>query len=102
MTDLTQEERILKAKILLQKEKPFWSFLISYLKIREGQKDELPVPTMGVDQDGNLLYDKNFVKKLSDEELKGALAHETSHIIFDHLIRRGTRDAIDRKSTRLN
>src|SRR3990167_6024576 len=94
MTDLTQEERILKAKILLQKEKPFWSFLISYLKIREGQKDELPVPTMGVDQDGNLLYDKNFVKKLSDEELKGALAHETSHIIFDHLIRRGTRDAM--------
>lgn len=89
-----QDDKILQAKCRLQKSHPFWSFLISYLKIREGKDGEMEMPTMGVKPDGTVLYNNEFVDKLSDDELKGVLAHEVGHLVFDSMERRGGRDSM--------
>jgi len=79
------KDKIIRAKIKLQKEKPFWAFLLSYLNFHEDKT--IKTGTMGVDYKGNVFYSKDFVESLNDEELKGVLAHELGHIILNHLKR---------------
>jgi predicted metal-dependent peptidase len=50
------------------------------------------MPTMGIDYEGNLYFDPDFVKGLSFGELKGVIAHETLHLVLFHLLRKGSRD----------
>ena len=38
--------------------------------------------TMGVDLEGNVYYNKDFVNQLSNEELIGTIKHEIGHLIF--------------------
>ena len=75
--------RIVKARVKLTKHYPFFGYLSMYLK----PKETTEIDTMAVDIDGNLLYNPEFVKKLSDEELVGVICHEILHIVFEHLIR---------------
>lgn len=81
---LTTEERLMKARLWLNYNKPFFGYVSMYLKFR--RDDNMPHKTMGVDPRGNLYYDKSFVDKLSDEELRGVLLHEVEHCLHPDTI----------------
>lgn len=80
-------EKITRAKIRLQRDNPFFAYLVLHLKPIEKQ-----IETMGVDVNSNLYYGNKFVDGLNEEQLKGCLTHEVLHIAFNHLIRNGKRD----------
>jgi len=77
------ENKILKAKVRLQKTSPFFAYLVMNLKISEREE----VGSMGVDSKGNCYYNADFVDKITLEELEGVLTHEVLHIVFEHLTR---------------
>lgn len=94
----TAEFRIKKTQIQLWKDKPFWAYLSYFLKFKEIPK-ELTEKNwdeggfgMGVDINGNVHYSQKFVDTLSDEELKGLIAHELGHLIYLTELRQGNRD----------
>lgn len=85
-------DKIKKAKIQLQADNPFFSYLSLFIK--EKETEDLPDwAGMGVDERGNLYYKKEFVEKLSDNEVRGVLCHEILHLALLHLLRRGKRDS---------
>jgi len=86
--NMTPADRVTRAKIQLQKSSPFFAHLVMNLKISE--TDELP--TMGVNAHGDMKYNPEFVKGLSDEVIKGVLAHEVMHVALLHLVRLGKKD----------
>ncbi len=80
--------RILRAKIKLGKSKPFYAYLLSFMKLHE----EKTIPTMGVAETGDLYYNPEWIEKLNDDELQGVLTHEVCHVSFGHFFRNGSRD----------
>ena len=88
--ELNAKEKITKAKIKLYDEAPFLSYIINHLQYTED--NNLKSKTMAVDNFGRCYYDKKFVEKLSEEELKGVLAHEALHCALEHLNRLNGRD----------
>jgi len=88
MTDsLSAEDRIRKVRISFLRERPFFANIAMYLNLVE-QKDT----TMAVDAEGNLYFNPEFVESLSFDELKFVIGHETLHMAFLHLLRKGERD----------
>ena len=91
MTDnLSAEDRIRKVRISFLRENPFFANISLYLNLIETKN--MPMPTMGVDYEGNLYFDPDYVKSLGFSELKGVIAHETMHLALFHLLRLGGRD----------
>ena len=91
MENLSAYDKIMRAKIQLQDDKtgkPFFSYLLMYLKCIETDQ----VPSMAVDMNGNLYYNKIWVSGLSEKEVEGVLVHEVLHIVLQHLLRLGGRD----------
>ena len=84
----TAKDKLIRARVQLQKENPFFSYVSMYLTLIE--KND--IPTMGVDRHANCYYNDGFVDKLSQEEVKGVLCHEIMHVILDHLKRLGGRE----------
>jgi len=76
-------DKILKAKIKLQKTSPFFAYLVMNLKIIEKEEIE----SMAVDNKGNCYYSPSFVEGLTNDEVEGVLCHEVMHIVLEHLIR---------------
>ena len=89
---LVAMDRLIQARIALQKEKPFFSFLTMHLKIHEMKDGEMKMDTMAVDNYGNLYFNAKFVDGLSDREVKGVLCHEVMHCALEHLTRINGRD----------
>lgn len=83
MVELSAEDKLIKARIELLREKPFFAFLANHLKFQEEEK----FPTMAVDIEGNLYYNKKFVEGLSKDECKGVLCHEVMHCALEHMKR---------------
>lgn len=93
------KERITRAKIQLQKTKPFFAYLLLHLKFIEDEnvgkqdiKDPKQIGTMGVDNYGNLYYAPKFVDTLTESQLEGVLCHEVLHKALEHLSRITARD----------
>jgi len=74
---------ITRAKVHLQKENPFFSYLIMNLNIIKTED----IPSCAVDNKGNLYYNPKWVKEMDIAELKGVLAHEVMHLVLEHLER---------------
>jgi len=94
---LTPSEKVVAARITLLRQYPFWGSMSMKLRPielteKEAKKDML-MPTMGVDVYGNMPYNKEFVRKLTMDELVFVLAHETMHLALEHLTRKGSRDS---------
>jgi predicted metal-dependent peptidase len=81
-------DRIIRAKIQIQSQNPFFSYMSLYLKPIQDNN----VETAGVDIKGNMYYNSQFISKLTDDRIKFVLAHEMLHLVFLHLVRQGTRD----------
>jgi predicted metal-dependent peptidase len=93
MVNIEAEEKMKKARIKLFSRSPFFSYLALFLKFREDTQGRLKSSSnsMGVGIDGTLLYNPEWVNSLSNEECIGVICHEISHLVFLHLIRRGSR-----------
>jgi predicted metal-dependent peptidase len=87
-------DKIIKARVALQKENPFFSYLAMALQIKEFTPEEEKQleavngkATMGVDKYGHCFYSSTFVESLTQDEVKAVLCHEVLHIALDHLKR---------------
>jgi predicted metal-dependent peptidase len=89
--NLDTSDRIIKAKVDLNKSHPFYSYILMNMQI-EKTKHTDKIPTMAVGQYGDLYWNKDFVDKLDNDELKFVLAHEVGHISTLTFQRKGTRD----------
>lgn len=78
--NLKPKEKLIRARVQLTNTHPFFARLTMSLKFIE--KPE--VGTMGVNKYGVLYYNPAFVDKLSQEQLKGVLAHEVMHCALEH------------------
>ena len=101
MSDLNAEELIVRGKIQIQHDFPFFAYLSLKLKLREWNKEEvesikkqLGFCTMAVDIKNNLYYNPEFVEKElgSDDKIISVLAHEILHCSLLHPIRTGNRN----------
>jgi predicted metal-dependent peptidase len=88
---LTPYEQIIKARINLLRDYPFFGSLALSLKINENKEMKY---VAGVDARFNLFYNPERLKDLKDNQITGLLAHEVGHIVFSHLLRKGTRDCM--------
>lgn len=80
---LSCEDRLTRARIQLNKKSPFFGYLVMNLEFI--RLDE--IGSIGVSPSGTIYYNEKFVKDLTDEKLMGVLAHEVSHVIFEHQAR---------------
>jgi predicted metal-dependent peptidase len=84
------QEHLQKIRIGLALTQPFLATAILRLPFREVPAQEW-CPTMATDG-YHIFVNPEWVKKLSSDETKGVLAHETLHVVFGHADRRGQRD----------
>lgn len=83
----TVEDKLRYAKVQLMTKSVFLSTIC--LRLRHKLSDSIPTAgTNGL----NILYNPEFINKLTTEELTGLMAHEVWHVAYQHLIRIGTRD----------
>jgi predicted metal-dependent peptidase len=82
----TAIERITKQRTQLILSQPFFGTLA--LRLRTVERHD--IQTMAVDGK-SLFYNPAFVDTLSDEELRGVIAHEVMHCVHHHMTRRGSR-----------
>jgi len=82
------KDKIIKAKVRLQKDNPFFAYLVMNLRFSEDET----IGTIGVNFKGDCKYNAKFIESLSDESLKGVLAHEVLHLALQHLQRQNNRN----------
>lgn len=93
-SNLSTDEKLTRTKIQMYKRSPFFSYILLHMKLKEDVDNRLPVPSMGVDPSGTLWWRKEFIDKLSEEELLGVICHETLHIALQHLERAKGRETM--------
>ena len=89
---LTREEKkIARARVAMMIDAPFFGNIAMQLELikREG----MVPPTMGTDG-YRLFYHPKFVSEITEEQLKGVVAHEVGHLVLLHLTRRQSREQI--------
>jgi len=86
------ESRILKARIALALRQPFLASAIMRLPIKDATLYSW-CPTMATDG-YHIFYNATWVESLTITEIRGVLAHEVLHVIFQHGVRRSNRDPI--------
>jgi predicted metal-dependent peptidase len=85
---LEASDKIIKAKVQLQKNMPFFAYILLHLKAKEDNT----IKSIAVDYRKNLIYNKEFVSKLSDDETEFVLCHEAMHVALSHFLRKDNRD----------
>ena len=89
--ELNTAERIIKAKVDLNKSHAFFAYILMNMQV-ENTKHTDKIPTMAINQFGDLWWNEDFVKKLDNDELKFCLAHEVGHVATLTFQRCGKRD----------
>ena len=87
---MTEEQRLIKAKISLLINEPWFGQLACYLNLHPTDK----IDTAGINERGDLFFNPDFIKNLTDEELKGVVCHEILHLAFQHPWRCQSRDKL--------
>lgn len=80
------KERITKARVRFLLNKPFYGTLAARLRVEEANW----LSTAATDG-RRLMFNTEFVDRLSDEELDFLIAHEVLHCVYDHMGARGDR-----------
>jgi predicted metal-dependent peptidase len=86
------ETKILKARIALSLRQPFLASAIMRLPIRNATSFAW-CKTMATDG-YYIFFNATWAAKLSQSELRGVLAHEVLHVIFQHSSRRSSREPL--------
>jgi predicted metal-dependent peptidase len=96
MADASKEavlEQLTRARISLLLQQPFWGTLATRLILKDATDDEDQwCPTAATDG-RYMYYNRNFISKLSKAETIFLVAHEVEHNVYDHMDRRGSRNA---------
>lgn len=88
MSKLNARDKLVKSRVAMLLKYPFWGPLATRLKLEEVTWCNT------IATDGRkFYYNAEFVSKLSDGEMIFGFGHELGHIIFDHMTRRGDREA---------
>lgn len=82
MTTDQHEKRIVKSRIFLMRNSPFFSTLV--LNTRVNLSDDCPTAATNGNE---IIINPEFMDKLNDSQLTGVLCHEVLHIAFNHLNR---------------
>ena len=85
---MSAESLLLKSRTALLMEQPFFGTLAVRLKPVADDS----VKTAATDGQ-RLIYSPKFIEKLTPHQLKGLIAHEVMHCVFNHMTRRQDRDA---------
>jgi len=91
MSILDQKDRIIRAKVTLNRSRPFFSYILLNMNIEQTESKK-EIPTMGVNQYGDLWWNEDFVKEQSDAFLESILCHEAMHVSMLTFQRKGSRD----------
>lgn len=84
---MSVEDKILKARAQLLIEQPFFGTLALKLRLVSDESCDTAAT------DGKrLVYNTDFINKLTPQELRGLIAHEVLHCVFNHMTRRQDRD----------
>ena len=84
------EQSVLRARIALSLRQPFLASAIMRLPIKDATVYGW-CKTMATDG-YHIFFNVNWVANLSQSEIRGVLAHEVLHVIFQHSSRRSNRD----------
>ena len=84
--------RLLKARIQLSLRQPFLASALMRLPIRDVTGMSW-CPTMATDG-YHIFFNSDWVKSITDPELRGVIAHELLHVLFNHSTRCGSRETI--------
>jgi len=92
---LSAEDRIKRVRTLLVLNQPFWGQLAMHLRVREASFADvglggLPIQTMATNGE-ELLYNREYVLSLSEDDLTWTVAHEIGHCSLGHIWRIGSR-----------
>ena len=90
-------EQLIRARISLLLQQPFWGTLASRLILKDATDDTDNSGTKWCTTaatDGRYLYyNRDFISKLNKQECIFLVAHEVEHTVYDHMSRRGSRKA---------
>lgn len=89
---LTPEDKFQRGIIQLQMERPFFAVIIMRMWSRSTK--DTSMPTMAVNEVGDLFWNETFVDELTEDGLLFVLAHEALHPAKGDLYRRGERDPL--------
>ncbi len=92
LSPIDVNNKVLKARIALALRQPFLASAIMRLPIKDASPHSW-CKTMATDG-YHIFYNANWTSKLSPAELRGVLAHEVLHVIFQHASRRSSRDPV--------
>jgi len=84
-------EKLTRARISLLLRQPFWGTLATRLILKD-YTDEEWCKTAATDG-RYFYYNRDFIAKLTKEETVFLVAHEVEHCVYDHMGRRGSRNA---------
>jgi predicted metal-dependent peptidase len=82
-------DKIISARVYMLMNMPFFGNLATRLKIIDASDW---VPTAGTDG-RHFYYNRKFIESLDKKELVFLVGHEVMHCCYDHMERRGSRDA---------
>jgi predicted metal-dependent peptidase len=85
---MKEEEKISKAKVKIVTKCSFYGHILLNMNF----KFEEEISTIGVDNNGNCVYSRDFINSLTLEETIGVLLHEVMHIALLSFQRVGDRD----------
>lgn len=86
--ELDAEDKLRRARVQLQKDNPFFGYLVLHLELVEAPDK---TQTAGVDFNGHLYYNPEFVEDLSKSQTKGLVCHEVMHLALKGKMRMGAR-----------
>lgn len=84
---------LIKARASLLMDAPFFGSLA--LRLKFVQIDDPSIINTAATDGRNFFYHPPFIKSLTKEKLKGLVAHEIMHCVFQHMQRRNGRDMQD-------
>jgi predicted metal-dependent peptidase len=87
--DAAARDKIIQSRVNLLINEPFFGNLATRLIIKNATEW---LPTAATDG-RHLYYNENFIMALRQDEVTFLVGHEILHVVYDHLGRRGTRDA---------
>lgn len=88
MTDISAADKLSRAKAKLVMYHPFFATIVCNLPIIEDRS----IPTMATNGK-RILYNPEFVDTMTLDNTMAVLCHEVGHCMFNHMFRRGTRNA---------
>jgi predicted metal-dependent peptidase len=76
--------KLAAARFVAAQKAPYFTQALTSLVPREVPDNTLPTKTIAVTKTGILIYEKQFVDRVTVPELAGTLIHETMHIMREH------------------